>query len=1204
MIKYSLAIVYHSLNEDYMCPSKSLACLLAVFISSVSICPAATFYIDSQEGLDANPGTTKSLPWKTLSRVNREIFAPGDKVLFRAGTRYRGQLKPNGSGAMISDIPFPIKFDMYGQGPRPRIDAEGQYLYAVYLYNVQYIELKNLEITNKGPKDRPNRCGVYIHIKDFGTAKHIHLKKLFIHDVNGSLVKKQGGGRAIKYRNEGQEIRSRFDGLLIEDCHLKRCQRNGINGAGYTRRDNWYPNLNVVIRRNLLEEIPGDGIVPIACKGAIVEHNIMRDCPRLLPEGEAAAGIWPWSSDDTVIQYNEVSDHKAPWDAQGFDSDWNCQGTIIQYNYSHENEGGFCLICTKGNSNGPQNIGNIGTIIRYNISINDGLRTKPTRAKGMFNPTFHISGPCKNTHIYNNTIYINKKPAGNIDRTLVRMDNWGGPWPINTTFTNNIFYTEDSTCYFMGKAVNTLFQNNLYWGTHKESPEDSHAIRKNPLFASVGQTQSEISPLSLHLTKESPCINAGTEIKNSGGLDFTKNSIPSRPNPTLGAIEYREPTNKTMVAWVAPANLTHRGGSALTIQSGDQFDGIVFGEIQPGKWMAGSNFYNRTEKLQDKYPSETMNKTMVQMAIVYEGDRIRIYRNGERYASYQTKNIDLLSPENNIAVFGLRHIGAASGHFVGAIEDARIYSKALTVDDIKSLRPNKASKIKPYAWWDFEGDTVKDRTGRFAHSQMKHGAKLMNGKLVLSENSVLVTARTQEALKTATRDRGASAPTPPYVEETPAMPKEVPANWLTYHLAHPGPGVGMPGDPNPAFFYKGRYHLHYIYKNKHGFAFAHVSSKDMVTWTWHPTVLVGHNTGHGMFSGTGFFTREGQPAMIYHGQGANNNYLAFALDDNLDQWTKPRVVTPKTQSGQVAEIRMWDPDCWLNNDTYYAISGGGPPHLMKSSNLKDWQYLGLLLHDNMPDLGVSKNEDISCANMFKIGDKWMLLCISHGIGCRYYLGQFRDEKYLPEFHAMMNWKDWHFFAPESLLTPDGRRVMWAWCRLAGAQSAIQSLPRELSLPEDGVLRIKPLRELETLRDDALNEDDITVKSESHHRLKTISGDTLELNVKIRPTTAKAYGVSVFCGKDGKGFPITINPERKVLEMGDIKPPFELKPGEPLTLRLFLDKNMVEVFVNDRQAAVYMQPHDKENVGISLFSQSGEIKARVQGWRIKSIYGEP
>jgi beta-fructofuranosidase len=660
--------------------------------------------------------------------------------------------------------------------------------------------------------------------------------------------------------------------------------------------------------------------------------------------------------------------------------------------------------------------------------------------------------------------------------------------------------------------------------------------------------------------------------------------------------------DKTLVAWVTPANLTHRGGSVLTIQHGDQFDGIVFGELQTGKWMAGSDYHKRTERTQDTYIAETADRrTVVQVAIVYEGDEIRIYRNGKLYASYQARNIDLLSPEANIAVFGLRHVGATGGLIACAIEDARIYSTALTVDEIKSLRPNEKSSIDPYAWWDFEGDTPEDRAGRFTHCRMKRGAKQKQGKLLLNAGSVLVAARTEEGAKMATRTQGARPPSAPYVEETPAMPKEVPANWLSYHLAHPGPGVGMPGDPNPAFFYKGRYHLHYIYKNQHGFAFAHVSSRDMVIWKWHPTVLVGPNTGHGMFSGTGFFTKAGQPAMIYHGQGSGNNYLAFALDDNLDKWTKPLAVKPKTKTGQAAEIRMWDPDCWLNGDTYYAISGGAPPHLMKSANLKAWEYLGLLLHDDMPELGVNKKEDVSCANMFKIGDKWMLLCISHGMGCRYYLGDFKDEQYLPEFHAMMNWKDWNFFAPESLLTPDGRRVMWAWCRLEGAQSAIQSLPRELSLPKDGVLRIKPLRELKTLRYDEQREMDITVTGNSSYKLKHISGDTLELRITIKPSSAKEYGVKVFCAEDGKGFPITIRPESKVMAMGDIEPPLVLEHDEDVNLRIFLDKGMVEVFVNDRQAAVYMQAHDKKNNGISLFSKGGDIEAQVKGWKMRSIY---
>ena len=57
-------------------------------------------------------------------------------------------------------------------------------------------------------------------------------------------------------------------------------------------------------------------------------------------------------------------------------------------------------------------------------------------------------------------------------------------------------------------------------------------------------------------------------------------------------------TDKTLVVWVAPANLTQRGGSALTIEDqGDRFDAIVFGELDGAKWMAGSEMFSRTQKI-------------------------------------------------------------------------------------------------------------------------------------------------------------------------------------------------------------------------------------------------------------------------------------------------------------------------------------------------------------------------------------------------------------------------------------------------------------------------------------------------------------------------------------------------------------------------------------------------------------------------------
>ena len=670
-----------------------------------------------------------------------------------------------------------------------------------------------------------------------------------------------------------------------------------------------------------------------------------------------------------------------------------------------------------------------------------------------------------------------------------------------------------------------------------------------------------------------------------------------------------ENTDKTLVAWVVPANLTQQGGSVLTIQSGDRFDAIVFGERARGRWMAGSNFFRRTQGDQSGYPAETADaQTMIQVAIVYDAEGVRIYRNGAPYATYRTKNIDLLGTDHHIVVFGLRHIGQGSDSgtpFAGAIEDARIYARALTPAEIASLKPNEKSAIDPLAWWDFEGDKVTDHAGRFEHSAMTGGVRLAGGRLVLDGEGYLVAARSEADAKMATRPGNPRVPGPPYVPETPAWPEDPPADWLTFHLAHPGPGNAFPGDPNCVFDYKGRYHLHYIYRNATGFVFAHVSSDDMVRWTWHTTVLAPPTTGHGMFSGTGFYTKEGKPAIIYHGQGSGRNWIQYPLDDQFNGWSEPEPVLPKTADGEVPDIRHWDPDCWLNGETYYALSGGQNPQLMKSPDLKSWTYLGDLLHEAYPaNLGVAKGEDISCANMFKIGDKWMLLCISHGLGCRYYLGDFKDEKYLPESHAMMSFGNNMFFAPESMLTRDGRRVMWAWLlRVPAAPTGAQCLPRELELPADGVLRIRPLRELASLRHDEKSWAELTVKDATEHALDGLAGDAVELELTFASPLPTECGLHLLADESGQdGISIITGAGRKSLKVGTIEAPFEVRRDEDLTLRVFIDKNLVEVFANDRQAAVFAHRQIRENPNVRLFAKGGDAAVQsITAWKMKSIY---
>jgi len=247
----------------------------------------------------------------------------------------------------------------------------------------------------------------------------------------------------------------------------------------------------------------------------------------------------------------------------------------------------------------------------------------------------------------------------------------------------------------------------------------------------------------------------------------------------------------------------------------------------------------------------------------------------------------------------------------------------------------------------------------------------------------------------------------------------------------------------------------------------------------------------------------------------------------------------------------------------------------------------------------------------------MLLGISHDIGCRYFLGEFKDGKYLPEFHAKMNWVNTNFkktfdpnvqsglvyFAPESMLTEDGRRVMWAWLMSESSLSGIQSLPRELELPEDGILRIKPLRELEKLRYDEVAQSSVTVSMGNDHKLSEVKGDALELEVTLSAPLPDEFGIKLLGDDAGENFlTVSAGKDKNTLTVGNVNAPFVLDENEDLTLRIFIDKNLVEVFANNRQAVAVEHEHIRKNPNITIYTGDKDLQVEeIKSWRMKSIY---
>jgi len=473
-----------------------------------------TYYVDLQHGSDRNDGLSASHAWQTLDRINSGEFGAGDRILLHAGSFWNGFLAPGGRGKEG----LPIRIGRYGNGPKPSIDAAGKYLATLFLHNVEYMEVSDLNISNTARVRQPNLAGVQVSLQDFGTGHHLTLKRLFVHHINGSLVKSEGGGNGIFCECGGKQVKSRFDDLRIEACELQHTDRNGITMGGYWSRADWFPSLHVVIRNNRLNDIGGDGIVPIGCDGALIEGNVVRGGRQRCDD--YAAGIWPWSCDNTTIQGNEVSGMKGTKDGQGYDADWNCRNTLFQYNYSHNNDGGFMLICNDGSSKLPYSIGNVGTIIRYNISQNDGERT------------FQITGPCRDTQIYNNVLYIGK----DLHPYLVQAGNWGGDWSENTRFTNNIFYAVERVTFDFGGMRKTEFQNNVFYGDFTSRPTDAAGFVTDPLFAAPGSGGDGLAGLQgYRLQPHSPYIHKGLPIANRGDRDFGGHRLEAGALADIGA---------------------------------------------------------------------------------------------------------------------------------------------------------------------------------------------------------------------------------------------------------------------------------------------------------------------------------------------------------------------------------------------------------------------------------------------------------------------------------------------------------------------------------------------------------------------------------------------------------------------------------------------------------------------------------------------
>jgi Right handed beta helix region len=496
----------------------AMSCLCAVPGKALS----TEYYIDAVAGNDTKAGTSPETAWKTLNKVSATTFRAGDVILLKAGSSWKGQLWPKGSGAAGQ----PIRVGKYGEGAKPVIHGDGLVEDAVLLKNQEYWEIEDLEVTNSGTA-KATRRGVHLALENFGEAHHIVVRRMTIHDISGRDDEKDNGG--LTYTCLNKQKLSRFVDLLIEDNEIYRTDRDGISGwSDPWMRSSWYPSLGVIVRGNHLRDIGGDGMMIVETDGALLEKNVVAYANQR-SDGYNVA-LWTWSADNSVIQYNEAFGTKGQRDGEGFDSDWNSRNTLIQYNYSHDNEGGFVLICNEGGLKSSDSAGNVGTIVRYNISANDGHRG------------ITISGPVRDTLIYNNTIYVGPKQSSDV----VLFTDWAG-WSSNTSFFNNIFCiagearighatsrADDgahTSAPGLGESRDNKFDSNIYFG-HINPAEDAHGLAADPAFVAPGKGVQGYA-----LKENSNARASGSRIPENGGRDYFGTKLDKCQKVDRGAIQ-------------------------------------------------------------------------------------------------------------------------------------------------------------------------------------------------------------------------------------------------------------------------------------------------------------------------------------------------------------------------------------------------------------------------------------------------------------------------------------------------------------------------------------------------------------------------------------------------------------------------------------------------------------------------------------------
>ena len=466
-----------------------------------------------------------------------------------------------------------------------------------------------------------------------------------------------------------------------------------------------------------------------------------------------------------------------------------------------------------------------------------------------------------------------------------------------------------------------------------------------------------------------------------------------------------------------------------------------------------------------------------------------------------------------------------------------------------------------------------------------------------------------------------------------------------YHYVNP---EGTLNDPNGLCRWQGRWHLFYqAYPpedpRQH---WGHAVSDDLIHWRDLPYCIY-PDPEERCFSGA-TLVEDDRVIAMYHCTKAGN-MVAVSSDPLLLNWTKLTggPVIPMAGPGDPPlPYRVFDPCVWKQGDSYYSLSAGQIPDgpagmpvaadfLFRSDDLAQWEYLHPFTEDDQFTL---VGDDGACPYFWPIGDKHILLFFSHMSGGQYLLGDYDTarQKLVVTGAGKFNMGPVGpsgVHAPSA--TPDGCDVVVMFNMNPGKPSAgwnqVMSLPRRLSLGEGDVLLQEPVEAVATCRHSRQGGAPLALPANREVVLEDMGGDAVEIQATVAPSAASMVELTVLRSPNreeftriafyrDRGYRDTVLRQRHIESVVTLDTSYSstapdvrsrapetarlrLGPEEPLELRVFVDRSIVEVFVNGRQCvAARVYPDRADSKGISLRSQGRASEVtNLDVWEMGSIY---